>query len=185
MGRVLFDAGTINPHSIATSELSPQDPEVSAYIRLRREFFDLPPNRQVLTLLHETIHLALFAGPCADWNTENCEINGRYTENPLEASQTRQLVDGAALRTAIQLFHFKDEIAAEKYLQRHHAAQGHERAAYYLDMQLSNREKRANRNLPPELLPFWLLLDVLRAGLGCAISNKELHKSSGAPRRGM
>ena len=38
-----------------------------AGIRLRKDFFDLPEDKQTLTLLHEAIHVALFAGECQDW----------------------------------------------------------------------------------------------------------------------
>ncbi len=171
---VRIDKGTFRLHGIAVTELAPHDREVDAYIRLRDEFFLLPAERQVLTLLHETIHLTLWTGLCRDWYTRNEAIDLKYTVDHSEASETRHFVDAAALHVAIQLFHVKDEIAAEKYLQHHYASQRQDRASYYLDMRRANRAERFHLNLPIELHPFWFLLDVLRTGVACAISDELL-----------
>lgn len=114
----------------------------------------------------------MFDGSCRDWYNESVALETSYTVHEFE-SDKRVLVDPLAWTVALPLFQFKHEITAEKYLQHYYPTHGPQRAAFYLDMQTENL-KNGKENLPLALLPFSKLLEVLRTGLGCAISNETL-----------
>jgi hypothetical protein len=171
-------------HHIAEGSIFASDERLGtlAGIRLHKDFFELPEGRQTLTLLHEAIHVALFAGECKDWYEESKALDKTFCQHPFELHQNpaRRLVARATWPVALALFQLKHEIAAEKALQIRYSDLGLDRAEYYQSMQEENWEDRDDLTLPAELQPFALLFRLL-----CAEVSRELASGrlAGRPER--
>ena len=167
-----FEAVEISPNATACA-----DPrmgwryQIDEHVRvvLSQKFFQEPPQRQMLTLLHESIHLVLICDGLRARTIEAREKDIRHRPSALDHDVFKFETDRHSL--AMPFYHFVDEILAEHYLQRYYPRFIEKRLAYYLDARRENFSRRIHTQVRPELLPYAHLYEQLRNELGVQLAN--------------
>jgi hypothetical protein len=144
-----------------------------ATIRLRHDYFDLSPKYQILTLLHETIHVELMSGSWwSRFDADRAFTSTHSVQRFDEQYNGKILVDDYAFSLAQILLKFQHEIAAERFLQVRYPHSGPARAAYLLEQAINERQHEPD--WPLELRSFSVLYDLLRATLATDVSDTIL-----------
>ena len=134
----------------------PDSPRLS--LRLSEQFFRLSQSSQVLTLLHETIHMSLELKWKRLQQADDLSKGQRYFQGK---TRSEQAFETHRIRLARYLYLFPDEVMAEKYVQQDYPAFAADRLGHYNDIQERASEDRDYEAAEPGLewpaaLWFWL-----------------------------
>ena len=134
----------------------PGDPRL--ILRLSEQFFRLNPSSQMLTLLHETIHMSLELTWKRLKQADDLSQGQRYFQGKTRSGQA---FETQRIQLARRLYLFPDEVMAEKHVQRDYPAFAADRLGHYNDIQERASENRDYESAEPGLewpatLWFWL-----------------------------
>jgi hypothetical protein len=138
---------------------------------LGQRFFTATEESQILTLLHECIHVRLHAGPLRD-RTQDGLIRKRQLE-PMAAA-TRLV--WTRWDVACKFKGFCDEILAEQYLKYRWPDWFPRRWAYYLQMRRDSFNQRFFDNVEPRFRALAMGYEILRDELGVRLADDPVQR---------
>ena len=176
-GGPVFPYSSLHFEAVETSpDIACADPRIgwryqgNKHVRvvLSERFFRQPPQRQTLTLLHESIHLVLICNGLRERTIEARERDIRHGPSALEHDVFE--FESDRRHQSMVFYHFVDEILAEHYLQRYYPRFTERRLACCLEARRDHFSRRTHTKVRPELLPYAHLYERLRNELGVQLA---------------
>jgi hypothetical protein len=136
------------------------------WIVLGRRFFAATEDCQILTLLHECIHIRLHAGPLRERTQD-----GLIRKPQLEPWPAATQLAWDRWDVACKFRNFCDEILAEQYLKARFPDWFSRRWAYYLQMRRDSFNGRFFDNVEPRFRALAMGYEILRNQLGSRLAD--------------
>jgi hypothetical protein len=165
--------------AIAMPQLNPAGDGVGSWsVVLGQRFWGQTPEKRHLTLLHESIHLRLFAERQAR-TIRNDSVRRRLLAAADEARQ-KEAPDRADFKrqrgvAAMQFHLFPDEMWAELFVRDHYPDWLERRLTALVEMRERTRAERDAQlaRMPQPLHPWWAVHELIRVSLVIALESDE------------